>query len=81
MTRRFDECGEVEAKAGDLALGLDAAKAAALEHLRVEQVELADVAAERVSGARPGQPEGLECRDVAVFQGRLDLLQEELEAA
>ena len=60
---------------------LDPAKAAALEHLGVEQVELADVAAERVAGARAAQAEGLERRDAAVLERRLDLLQEELEAA
>src|SRR5665647_2529220 len=79
--RRFDERGEVEAEAGDLALGLDPAKAAALEHLGVEQVELADVAAERVSGARAAQAKGFERRDAAVLERRLDLLEEELEAA
>src|SRR5450756_243480 len=81
VARRFDERGEVEAEAGDLALGLDPAKAAALEHLGVEEVELADVAAERVSGARAAQAKGFERRDAAVLERRLDLLEEELEAA
>ena len=55
-------------------------KPAALEHLRVEEVELAQVAAERVVAAAVAQPERLQARHVAVLERRLELLQQEVEA-
>ena len=78
--RRLDERGEVEAEPRHLALLLHPLEAAALEHVGVEEVELAEVAAEGVVDARVAQAEGLQRRDLAVLERRLDLLQQEAEA-
>jgi hypothetical protein len=79
-TRRFDERRQVEAEASDLALFLHPPEPPALEDVRVEQVEVAQVAAKRVVVAGVAQAERLERRYLAVFEGRLELLEQEAEA-